>query len=172
MKTDLCHSFPFSADSNAKMLILGSMPGKKSLEQQQYYAHPQNIFWDIMAGLFGAERELAYKKRLQVLKKNQVALWDVAQKCERPGSLDSQIKMPSVIANDFKTFFQKCPQINAVFFNGHKAEDLFHKLVVPKIQPLAKSLYLKRLPSTSPAHAGLSRKHKQQIWKEALQCVF
>ena len=41
---DNCKSFKPSIDNNSKILILGSMPGIKSLEEQQYYAHPQNRF--------------------------------------------------------------------------------------------------------------------------------
>jgi hypoxanthine-DNA glycosylase len=71
-------SFPFSADKHARVLILGSMPGEESLRQQQYYAHPRNLFWEIMGELFGAGRDLPYEERLAVLRKRGIHLTQVA----------------------------------------------------------------------------------------------
>ena len=96
-------SFPYSADKNSQILILGSMPGEESLRQQQYYAHPRNLFWDVMGELFGAGRELPYEERLAVLRENGISLWDVAHTCRRKGSLDSN--MPDVAANNFRKLF-------------------------------------------------------------------
>ena len=152
-------SFPFSADRNAKVLILGSMPGVESLKQQQYYAHPRNLFWDIMGELFGASRELPYEKRLEVLRKNGVALWDVAHTCRRKGSLDSN--MTDVAANDFAALFAVAPQIHTVFFNGRTADALFRKLVLPNLNH---KLILVALPSTSPANASISAAKKKAAW--------
>ena len=125
-------SFPFSADRNARVLILGSMPGAESLRQQQYYAHPRNLFWDLMGDLFGAGRNLPYEKRLAVLRKTGVALWDVAHSCRRKGSLDSN--MTDVAANDFASLFAATPRIHTVFFNGQTAAALFRKLVLPELE--------------------------------------
>ncbi len=72
-----CIGFPPSIDSSCRILILGSMPGVRSLEEQQYYAHPQNRFWPLMARLLG-EREApaAYEDRLRMLLRRHIALWD------------------------------------------------------------------------------------------------
>lgn len=88
-----CIGFPPSIDSSCRILILGSMPGVRSLEEQQYYAHPQNRFWPLMARLLG-EREAptAYEDRLRMLLRRHIALWDSIGTCERDGSLDSAIK--------------------------------------------------------------------------------
>ena len=167
-RSTLLQSFPCVASSAAKILILGSMPGERSLRQQKYYAHPQNVFWDIMKGLFGVGREMNYKKRLRILSQNRIALWDVVFQCRRRGSLDTNISMQSVVPNDFASLFFRCPQIDTVFFNGHKAEELFRKLV---LKHLLKPLRLVRLPSTSPAHASLTKAQKMVRWHQELNAA-
>lgn len=160
-------SFPFSADPNARVLILGSMPGEESLKQQQYYAHPRNLFWDMMGELFGAGRELPYEERLRVLREHGVALWDVAHSCRRKGSLDSN--MTDVAANDFVSLFRTAPHIHTVFFNGQKAAALFRKLVLPNLD---RKLRFVTLPSTSPANASVSVKKKKAAWSQVRAAVF
>jgi hypoxanthine-DNA glycosylase len=159
---NLRQSFPFSVSSEARILILGSMPGQKSLEAQQYYAHPHNLFWDVMGGLFGAGRQLEYQKRLQILKEHRIALWDVVFQCRRSGSLDSNIR--AATPNNFRAFFVKYSRIHSVFFNGQKAEQLFKKLVLNNLGETAQKLRFVRLPSTSPAHASLTRDQKKARW--------
>lgn len=166
----LSQGFPFVASPQARILILGSMPGERSLQEQQYYAHPHNIFWEIMGDLFGAGRNMPYPERLRILKKHRVALWDVVFQCRRQGSLDTNIHMASVIPNDFISLFSRCPHIDTVFFNGHKAEQLFRKRVLPYLLQengeQAQSLQLLRLPSTSPAHAALTKAQKKARWRQ------
>ena len=80
------HSFEPVADENARVLVLGSMPGLKSLQAGQYYAHPQNRFWPFMGQLVGAGPDLPYPERCRRLARAGIALWDVLSCCERPGS--------------------------------------------------------------------------------------
>ena len=159
-------SFDDVAADDALILILGSMPGVTSLKAQQYYAHPRNLFWDIMGELFGFNPRLPYSERLEQLQSNRIALWDVAHQCERPGSLDSNINSKSVIANDFNALFQSSPQIRAIYFNGQKAAQLYQRLVVPTLPENFQSLPRQILPSTSPAHASLSREEKLKQWSQ------
>ncbi len=149
-------SFPPVADHNAKILILGSMPGIKSLNENEYYAHQRNDFWKIMGKLVSAHPDLPYEQRLEVLKQAGLALWDVLQSCSREGSLDANIKHEQ--ANDFATFFENHPLITHVYFNGAKAEQSFKKFVLKK--QMLPELKLHRLPSTSPAHAGMRYEEK------------
>ena len=158
------HSFPPVADEHATTLILGSMPGKESLRQNQYYAHPQNAFWKIMGELVDAHPNLPYAQRLALLKSSGIALWDVLASCEREGSLDADIRVEA--ANDFAAFFARHLHITHVYFNGAKAEQSFKKFVLGKQRlPM---LEFVRLPSTSPAHAGMRYEEKLKVWREAI----
>ena len=159
-------SFDYCARADAKVLILGSMPGEESLRQQQYYAHPRNSFWDIMGALFGAGRDLPYRRRLEQLTDHRIALWDVAHVCRRHGSLDSNIELPSVEPNNFAALFKRCPGITTIFFNGNKAAELFRKLILPKFAEKHPVLEYVTLPSTSPANASLSPARKLHRWRE------
>lgn len=158
-------SFDPIAAEDAKILILGSMPGVKSLEEQQYYAHPRNAFWPIMAELYQFDLALNYSERCQQLKHHQIAVWDVLKSCRRPGSLDQHIEPDSMVANDFKSFLQKHNHIQQIFFNGGKAEQVFKRYVLPALTSKTTTLALQRLPSTSPAHAALSFKEKLAQWQ-------
>ncbi len=155
-------SFNVIADTDASLLILGSMPGIRSLEAQEYYAHPRNAFWDIMAQLFELEREAPYAQRLNQLKKENIALWDVAHQCVRPGSLDANIDQQSVIPNDIPGLLAECPQLKTLCFNGKAAEQLFKRHF--KALYVDPSLNLICLPSTSPAHASLAFADKLEAW--------
>lgn len=154
-------SFEPVSSVDARLLILGSMPGRRSLEQNQYYAHPSNVFWKIMGELVGAYPEIPYQERLAILRTAGIALWDVLDSCVRETSMDSDIRQEA--ANDFSSFFALHPHITQVFFNGSKAEQCFRKFVVDK--QILPPLKLHRLPSTSPAHAGLCYAQKLQAWR-------
>lgn len=156
------HSFLPIADVSARILVLGSMPGKESLRAQQYYAHPRNSFWMIMGELFGALPTLPYESRTEILKAAGVAVWDVLASCTRDGSLDSDIDKTSIVANDFSTFFRNHTQISAVFFNGTMAEHCFARHVLPQLT--SQPLHFQRLPSTSPANAAVRYETKREAW--------
>lgn len=153
------------ADAAAEALILGSMPGKESLRANQYYAHPRNAFWKIMGDLIGAHPDLLYDQRLRMLKSSGIALWDVLESCVRRTSLDSHIREDA--ANDFVSFFAQHPHITRVFFNGAKAEQSFNKHVRELLK--SRPLHYCRLPSTSPAHAGMSYAEKLDAWRAVVQ---
>ena len=159
-------SFPLVSRHDARVLILGSMPGQISLQKQHYYAHPRNGFWSIMAEMLGFDASAPYASRLDILTQNKIALWDVLQCCFRPGSLDSAIDETSIVVNDFVTFFKAHPSVRAVFFNGAKAEQLFEKHVVPQLGDIQEAIFMMRLPSTSPANAQMSLSDKAQHWRE------
>ncbi|QBL08060.1 DNA-deoxyinosine glycosylase [Rheinheimera sp. D18] len=147
----------------AKVLVLGSMPGVASLKQQQYYGHPRNAFWPIMASLLQFPLSLSYPERLARLQQQGVALWDVIGRCQRQGSLDSAIRAEQ--ANDFTSLFARLPQLRAIAFNGAKAGQSFQRRVLP-VAALPLGVSLLYLPSTSPAHASLSFQQKLIEWQK------
>lgn len=162
-------SFAPIVDAKARVLILGSMPGKASLAAAQYYAHPQNLFWQILGEVTGAGPALPYDVRVRALKSSGIALWDVLESCIREGSLDSAIDDATISANNFTSFYRAHPRIAHVFFNGAKAEACYRKYVLPVLgdEPARTSYH--RLPSTSPANASMSRAHRQRAWRLALR---
>ena len=157
-------SFPPISNLEARVLVLGSMPGVASLRLQQYYGHPQNTFWKIVGELLGFDPAWAYEQRTAAMVEHRVALWDVLATCVREGSLDVDIDDATVIANDFTAFFQTHPHIVRVCFNGAKAESVYRKHVLPQLDT-SRGIHYLRLPSTSPAHAGMRLQAKVAAWR-------
>ncbi|MCE3076281.1 DNA-deoxyinosine glycosylase [Chryseobacterium gwangjuense] len=150
-------SFPPFIDDTSKILILGSIPGVKSLEKQQYYAHPQNKFWKIIFELFSENFTDDYKERINILKKNHIAIWDVIDSCERKGSLDSEIKNEE--ANQIEELLEEYPNIKAIFCNGGKSFKNLQKVLGKNFK-----IPVFLLPSTSPLHT-ISFEKKLEEWK-------
>jgi hypoxanthine-DNA glycosylase len=161
--------FPPIADRRARVLILGSMPSEASLAARQYYAHRHNQFWRIVGEICGVAHDAPYAVRQAALRRRRIALWDVLASCVRPGSLDSAIREDSIRVNDFAAFLAAHPSIRRVCFNGHKAESAWRRRVLPAL-PAARKLEYRLLPSTSPAHAGMSYRAKLRIWRSAIPC--
>jgi len=159
--------FPAIANEDARILILGSMPSVKSLEQQQYYAHPRNAFWQIMSSLFNMDKDVTYPQRCEYLLANHIAVWDVIKSCQRQGSLDQDIEPTSMIANDFNSFIEQHPNIQKICFNGAKAEQVFNRYVLPMLSEQQRGIVRWKLPSTSPAHAAMTFKQKLVLWQQA-----
>jgi TDG/mug DNA glycosylase family protein len=167
--TQIVRSFPPIEQRSARALVLGSMPGEASLLAGRYYAYPHNAFWPIMGELLGAGPEVAYGKRILILRRAGLALWDVMASCVRSGSLDADIDEASIVPNDFREFFDAHPKVNHVFFNGSKAENCFHRYVRPQLPD--RGLRFIRLPSTSPAHASLSFAQKVEAWRAVAEAL-
>jgi len=150
-------------DDQIRVLVLGSLPGARSLEAREYYAHSRNAFWPILAALLEFDAGLPYEMRCRSLLGSGVGLWDVLKSSKRPGSLDSRIHMTSAIPNDFSPLLGRCRQLRLIAFNGQKARALFTKLVIPTMKE-TRIPGLLTLPSTSPAHAAMSVEEKRLLW--------
>jgi TDG/mug DNA glycosylase family protein len=153
------------ARGDARVLILGSMPGRASLAAGQYYAHRHNSFWRIASELLHFDPDAPYRERARALRSARVALWDVLHSCVRPGSMDAMIDRDSELANDFRRFFRTHREITHVFFNGAKAEASFRRHVLPELEA---PLRYQRLPSTSPANAAVPFARKRRAWQAIL----
>jgi len=150
---------------DARVLILGTLPGPLSLEMSQYYAQPRNAFWPIMGTMFGAFPELAYRLRLRLLKQNRIALWDVCHSAFRQGALDASIDPGSIVPNDFATLFRSHGRIQLICFNGQTAEKLYRRLVLHRLPEPVRRIPRVTLPSTSPAHAAMRLEQKLKHWE-------
>ncbi|NNC71323.1 MAG: DNA-deoxyinosine glycosylase [Sphingomonadaceae bacterium] len=152
-------SFPPIADTSTRIVILGSLPGEESLRQRQYYAHPQNRFWELVGGAIGIElRALDYDNRLATLLECGIGLWDVIADARRTGSLDSAIREEA--SNDLAAFVATLPALAAIAFNGKKAAAIGRK----KLGAAGDKYRLIDLPSSSPAYAAMPFVEKQRLW--------
>ncbi|MGV0960922.1 MAG: DNA-deoxyinosine glycosylase [Limnohabitans sp.] len=156
-----------------KVLVLGSFPSVKSLQLQQYYAHPQNQFWPIMRALWPNAAWPAdgdYVQRCQCLLAQGVGVWDVYAHCERDGSQDSAIRHARL--NDFPGLLRSCPQLRGILHNG--GESFRHAKAVEKAllnAGLAERVTIHRLPSTSPAHASWTFEQKLSAWRAVMNTL-
>lgn len=157
-------AFPPLVNQNSKILILGTMPGEKSLELQEYYGNKGNSFWKLLFTLFDQPLPKEYAEKKQLLKENDIALWDVLAYCERTGSLDSNIKNEK--ANDFESFYKQYPNIRHVFFSSKNASNFYDKYVGRK-----KDLQYSILPSPSGANASKSFLQKLEEWEALLEAL-
>ncbi len=159
-----CKSFKPSIDEHSTVLILGSMPGVKSLEEQQYYAHPQNRFWKVMASICNEPKlyEFAYDLKLKTLLNSNIALWDTIKSCKREGSLDSDIQNET--PNDIKGLLKNYPNIKTICLNGNKSYSAFKKY----FPDLLEKYNCHKMPSTSPANARYSLDILIKEWSRVL----
>ncbi len=163
----MAESFDWVALPDARVLVLGTVPGAESLRLGQYYANPRNAFWRIMGDLFDAYPALDYQARLDAITRWGIALWDVLASASREGSsLDSKIVPGSEILNDIAGFLREHPQVSHVFLNGSKAEELFVRCIEPTLT--SGVVEVRRLPSTSPANASLRYADKLEAWRAVL----
>lgn len=158
----LSFGFPPVSSPSAKVLILGSLPGRLSLERAEYYASPQNAFWKIVVSKV---RELPadYPSRAAALIDRGIALWDVLAAATRSGSLDADIA-DDAIPNNFRAFFHVHSSVRLVCFNGGTAASLYKRHVLPILSDDQRAIEQQTLPSTSAAHASVPFATKADRW--------
>ena len=157
-------SFPPIVDQQARVLVLGTLPGEESLRRGEYYAHPRNLFWPIVFALFDAVPAPSYAERLAFVAAHRIALWDVCKTGEREASSDSTIRREC--PNPIDRLLETHPLIRAIAFHGIGAQRLYdrHFPRRPDINYLA-------LPSTSPAHARIGFAGKLATWAALREAV-
>jgi double-stranded uracil-DNA glycosylase len=163
------YSFPAVVAGDARILILGSMPGIASLGERQYYAHPRNQFWRILEKLCDIATALPYDARLQMLRDHHLALWDVLHSCVRPGSLDAAIEHHTAKPNDLMGLLRATPSIERICCNGGTAYSTLQRAFGKALQQELAQIQVHQLPSTSPANASWSYARKLNAWRRALQ---
>ena len=156
-------SFTPIINKNSKVLILGTLPGAKSLELSQYYGDPRNQFWTIIYRIFKKESpDSEYENKVNFILDNNLALWDVIHSAERKGSLDANIK--NEMCNDIEGLLQQYPNIEKIVLGGGKAARTFKKHF-PNT-----GVEIVEVPSTSPI-PGRNIKtldEKVKIWGKAI----
>lgn len=153
-------------DGKTTMLILGSMPSEASLRAGEYYAHPRNRFWPLMALLLTGEEKAPedYRTRLKMIVSRHIGLWDAIASCRREGSLDSAICDET--GNDFAALIEKYPQVTKIICNGAKSYACFKRFNKPLLTH--GGLTVVAAPSTSPANARYRMSELAKKWSEAL----
>ncbi|WP_256731421.1 DNA-deoxyinosine glycosylase [Sphingomonas sp. dw_22] len=148
------HSFPPVVDPDVRLLVLGSLPGERSLAEQRYYAHPQNQFWRLISPAAGRDlASLPYDDRLAALLGAHIGLWDVVASATRPGSTDAAIR--DIEGHNIAALAATLPRLRAIAFNGGTA--LRHGL--KQLGPAGARYAIVALPSSSPLHTiGLTAK--------------
>lgn len=145
-------------DADVRIVVLGSFPGAVSLDAGQYYAHPRNQFWRLMAAVTNEPlAEMDYDERLARLLAHQIGLWDTIAACERKGSLDAAIRQAQ--ANELSILLEHSPRLFRVCFNGKTSGKSERRFSMAGYDTLV-------LPSSSPAYAHMSFDHKLAIWKK------
>jgi double-stranded uracil-DNA glycosylase len=150
-------SFPPIVAPDTRVLVLGSLPGERSLAAMRYYAHPQNRFWHLIGKAIGIElRPLDYERRLTALLAAKVGLWDTVASAQRTGSLDAAIRAaePNALAD----LAASLPELRAVGFNGQASA----RIGMPQLADT--DLALIALPSSSPANASIPLAEKEKAW--------
>lgn len=142
------------------------MPGAASLAAGEYYAHPRNAFWRLAADVFGIDPDLDYPGRCRALAGRGVGLWDTIARCDRKGSLDSDIRAGSEVPNDLAGWLEGHP-LTAIGLNGGKAADVFRRRAPDALRERirAEGIQVIRLPSSSPANATHSYDAKLRAWR-------
>ena len=151
------NSFPPVVAPDTRVLVLGSLPGERSLAVQRYYAHPQNRFWHLIGKVIGVELDpLDYDARLMALLKAKVGLWDTVASAHRVGSLDAAIR--DAEHTPLAELAASLPKLRAVGFNGKTSAR------IGMAQLAGSGLALIPLPSSSPAHASMPLAEKEKLW--------
>lgn len=153
------HTFKPIYNKESKILILGSIPSVKSRENNFYYGHPKNRFWELIAKIYNKKLPVTINEKIDLILRNNLAIYDVIKSCKIEGSSDSSIK--NVEINDINKIILDS-SIDKIIFNGNKAYELYNKYESNKFTNLVV------LPSTSPANARFTFDKLYEVWKNEI----
>lgn len=154
-------SFDPISNADTTILILGTMPGDKSLALGEYYGHSRNKFWKIISTITGNDLPLTYADKKALLLKTRIGIWDVAHKVNRKGSLDNAIENEE--PNDLDNFIAKHKNLKVIGFNGTKSQAIYDKYFDRET-----GIKYILLPSTSPANTGIDFENICKRWRKIL----
>ena len=154
-------SFDPISNSDTTILILGTMPGDKSIKLGEYYGHSRNKFWKIISTITDNDLPITYSDKKTLLLKTQIGIWDVVHKAIRKGSLDSAIENEQ--PNEISDFIKRHNNLKVIGFNGIKSQVLYDKYFERE-----SGIKYILLPSTSPANTGLDFDSICRKWKQIL----
>ena len=159
------YGLPPIARPDARLFLLGSLPGDASLAARRYYAHPTNQFWRLLGGAIGEELQpLEYEQRLERLAERRIGLWDVIASANRSGSLDQAIREAE--HNRVEHLLHDFPDLGAIAFNGSTAVAVGRKLVGAP----PRNITLIDLPSSSAANT-MPFEEKGRSWSRLAEFV-
>lgn len=148
MDNDEKHGLAPIIGTAPEILILGSLPSDESIRRQEYYGHPRNRFWPVMAAVLGEEAPTGYEAKKAMLMDHKIAVWDVFASARRHGSLDSAIH--DEVPNDIASLLRANPSIRTICLNGGKAAAAFRRFCRRNPGAIDLSLYkVQEFASTS-----------------------
>ena len=149
---------PFGSP-NPKIIIIGTAPGGKSLDDKKYYADSRNCFWKMIASIYNNGKPIKDEDKEKILVKNGIALWDIYETGTRAGSADKNIE--NEVVRDIENYLSEHPNIKKIVFNGQKASDVYKKLNISGLDTFV-------APSTSGSNTNLDQKAKIAEWAKCL----
>ena len=158
----LKNSFPPISHKGIKVLILGTLPGDRSLRTGEYFAHPGNRFWKILASITRSPFPKTYPAKLDLLHRNSIGVWNVLQQAERKGSLDHAIRNET--PNDLSAFISAHEELEVIAFDGLKPAAFYDKYFERR-----KDLRYLTLPGCSAANARYDLEALCGKWEELLR---
>ncbi len=159
--TSIKHPFKPVVFNDSEILILGTFPSLKSFENNFYYSHPKNQFWNILANVFNDEKPKTIEEKKKFLKKHKIALWDTICEAKRKNGNSRDDNLEVITPCNIKELLKKYPKIKKIAVTSRLAER-----VIKKYFPEINVIYL---PSPSPLNARLNLQKKVEIWKKLLQ---
>jgi hypoxanthine-DNA glycosylase len=163
----ITHPFKPVIFEDSEILILGTFPSIKSFENNFYYSHPKNQFWDILSIIFDEKKPEATEEKINFLKTHKIALWDTICECKRKEGNSRDDNLEIIKPCQIDTLLKEYPNIKKIAVTSRTAEKILKKHYKNTDNKILKNIIY--LPSPSPLNARLNLEKKAEIWKKSLQ---